>query len=287
MVSGSAGKGSRKHSQQIVRVDVSNAAAPRLRRQSQAEADANFVRALGVLRRRGEVRGARRAGHLRDDQTAWLVRQRNEMETRLEQLGLPRDCWREISIMCITGPGEPEPFREVNIAWPQRQPAPLRDFVRAEVERARKDALVVHEALWIGAIAWAADYALATRDPEVRLRVGRYMEAFRVFLRLPEWGKKAVRHARAQSARDSQAEKAKERKPLLDMIADEYRRLRANGHTQNSAAELICNKDGSIRKGIQREAAKLGLTPWRGEFYSLSGIRKIARRAETNLSLNT
>jgi hypothetical protein len=114
------------------------------------------------------------------------------METHLAELGLPRGCWRELWIAHVFGSDEPDP-RRLDIAWPHPpQPVALRDFVTRERQKDASTAEAeaagrrMADALWTAAVAWAADLALTTRDPEFRFRAGRYMGAFEALRAYPD-----------------------------------------------------------------------------------------------------
>lgn len=279
-------------------------APPRTR--SQAEADAAFARGLQALKQQKEIKSGRVFHErIRSSQREWLERLRDQMEAELCALELPRDCWRELSFPQLLDKEEIDPFKTTTISWPPLgTTSELRDFLQKldreyvgertaaercqtadEAERRRdyavKTGRLVARTFWGAAIAWAADYALSTRDPDVRFRLGRYLEAFQILREYPEIESASLRRAFQRRGKEGQSKVRKGVEPLWEFIRQEHQKLVRAGYTRYGAAEAIAF-DQIIQKRIEEEAIRLyregrgrNLLPWRGKFYSLSRIRQI------------
>lgn len=194
------------------------------------------------------------------------------METHLAELGLPRECWRELWIGHPFGSEEPDP-RRLSIVLPlPEQPSELRDFVAPARQKESSTAETKAtgrrraDALWTAAIAWAADVALTTRDPEFRFRAGRYLGAFEARRAYPDNAAETMRRVlHDQRAVGGRAAARKRHAWHVDENVEPYRgefsrRLAAGEKGQDIIARMAA-RDGKTKRNLRdmikpRERAK-------------------------------
>jgi hypothetical protein len=172
-------------------------------------------------------------------QSWWLRLKLAEMQDCLEQLGLPRRCWRQL---WIPGLREDEPdlrFPAINFTSQPPGHFCFADWIDAHWET---DAAHAGEALWAAAVAWTAHQARTTRDPEQRFVCGRMLEAFDANRRFPEIGHAQLAHLLAEHAaqhgRDGgHAGAGKAKRPHTDLIRRAVTAL-AEKHLEVSAANV-------------------------------------------------
>lgn len=208
-------------------------------------------------------------------QKAWLEARRTAMEDALEKLRLPRNSWRSVSVAAIRE-NEPDPF-EQKLFFPSFGPLfrliEIANHTPCE-EKKEKQALeaVAQEAVWAAGIAWAADAALRTRDPELRFVFGRLLESFEVNRRYPKIAAKQIKRAWADYGKQGQIQHRRNR-PLArieDFVWREYQRLASSG--LNKAARNIA--DNVQLQRIAKESGRDDPYPW-------DTIKKMIRRLRT------
>jgi hypothetical protein len=193
-----------------------------------------------------------------------LVQRRAEMEDALQKLGLPRDSWHGF---CVAGYHETEPdsIDDVTIviapssAAYGEHPDLWREHVRHTHNLSDEDRST---AVWTAGVAWAADQALRTRDPERRFLFGRMLEAFDVNRCYPKIGARALNEVRAAGGRAAAAKRHDEhvkenilpyQKEYRDLLAIEKRRLPRESPVKLSAKIIrtLAERDGAREKRLR------------------------------------
>lgn len=185
----------------------------------------------------------------------WLLERRAQMEDELVQLGLPRDAWRELSLMPLWPERVDEPEESCLLLEPwQRKGLTKRVLADCNDE-------AIKRSLWTAAVARVCTYVLEARNPESRLLLGRLLERFQAHRRYPDQGDEALRRLRAEQARGAGRLKAGKIAPHTVLVRATMNILKENGRRPNPDAVLALLTGGELDTDELLDAVRNALDP--------------------------